>query len=350
MAPLDLTISAHGPALIVDYLRARGFDGHAIARSVGIDGALLDDVDARVHGALVLSLWSEAARRLGRSIGVDLATYAASAPPTLGASLLLHAPTLRGGISRLIRHERMFHDAPVASVHELGDGEVELRLESMVPGLPAPPLPVEFALAWVLAIGRRAAGDDELVPTEVRFAHPFRGSDEDRSRISEAFGVDVWFREDANAIRFLAVDLDRPHRDASDHTLALVERHVGAVAELRSRALQSTRADVAWRVARALPDLLTIDHVASDLGTSPRTLQRRLKDEGVSFRDVRDDVRHRIALGLLDDPENAILDVACATGFSDPRAFRRAFREWTGRSPSEHRRLQRSPRPKPDQP
>ena len=78
--------------------------------------------------------------------------------------------------------------------------------------------------------------------------------------------------------------------------------------------------------------------VAQALATSERSLQRKLQDEGVSFRDVVDEARHKLAVG--DDKANhlSLTDVACLLGYSEGAAFTRAYERWTGTAPSLARR------------
>ncbi|WP_338089162.1 helix-turn-helix transcriptional regulator [Nannocystis pusilla] len=80
------------------------------------------------------------------------------------------------------------------------------------------------------------------------------------------------------------------------------------------------------------------ESVARALGTSERTMQRRLRQAGTSFRDVVDDVRREAALAQLGRRDATVTDIAFMLGFSDLSAFSRAFRRWTGASPSEYRR------------
>lgn len=77
-----------------------------------------------------------------------------------------------------------------------------------------------------------------------------------------------------------------------------------------------------------------IDRVASAMGCSRQTLYRRLKGEGLTFEQVLDELRHRIAIKLMRDGKLAVKDVAYRLGFSDPAAFSRAFKRWTGQSPA----------------
>ncbi|HEX8573725.1 MAG TPA: helix-turn-helix transcriptional regulator [Allosphingosinicella sp.] len=79
-----------------------------------------------------------------------------------------------------------------------------------------------------------------------------------------------------------------------------------------------------------------IERVASDLGYSRQTLYRRLKAEGVTFEQLLDGLRRRLALRFM--REGLPVKVAAyRLGFSDPAAFSRAFKRWTGSSPSGHR-------------
>ena len=77
----------------------------------------------------------------------------------------------------------------------------------------------------------------------------------------------------------------------------------------------------------------SIDRVAADMGLSRQTLYRRLKDEGVTFEDLLDRLRHRLALRYLKQDHLSVKATSYRLGFSDPAAFSRAFKRWTGASP-----------------
>jgi len=77
-----------------------------------------------------------------------------------------------------------------------------------------------------------------------------------------------------------------------------------------------------------------IDRVARAMGCSRQTLYRRLKAEGLTFEQLLDGLRHRLALKLMRDGKLAVKEAAYRLGFSDPAAFSRAFKRWTGQSPA----------------
>lgn len=78
--------------------------------------------------------------------------------------------------------------------------------------------------------------------------------------------------------------------------------------------------------------------MAKSLGMSPRTLARRLADVGTTFQKLVDETRHALALDLLKGSRHGIAQVAHLLGYSEPSAFSRAFKRWTGRSPAAYRR------------
>jgi AraC-like DNA-binding protein len=81
-----------------------------------------------------------------------------------------------------------------------------------------------------------------------------------------------------------------------------------------------------------------IGRVARDLGCSRQTLYRRLKAEGITYEQLLDGLRRRLALRLIREQGLPVKEAAYRLGFSDPAAFSRAFKRWTGSSPGEMRR------------
>jgi AraC-like DNA-binding protein len=78
--------------------------------------------------------------------------------------------------------------------------------------------------------------------------------------------------------------------------------------------------------------------LAQTFSISIATLKRRLEAEGTSLRKLKVEARRELAIRLLDDPRLTITEICRRTHFSDPGAFRRAFRQWTGQSPSRWRK------------
>lgn len=85
---------------------------------------------------------------------------------------------------------------------------------------------------------------------------------------------------------------------------------------------------------------LNIDRVARELGMSRQTLYRRLKAEGVTFEEILDAKRRSLAIRFLGIHRLSVKAATYKLGFSDPAAFSRAFKRWTGVSPSRYRTAQ----------
>jgi AraC-like DNA-binding protein len=88
----------------------------------------------------------------------------------------------------------------------------------------------------------------------------------------------------------------------------------------------------------ALPDTLSLDDIAGRLYLSPRTVHRRLEEEGSSFRGIKDALRRDLALARLTKTRDSIAKLAADLGYADTSAFYRAFVEWTGMAPVHYRR------------
>ena len=75
------------------------------------------------------------------------------------------------------------------------------------------------------------------------------------------------------------------------------------------------------------------DAIADMMGVSCWTLSRKLKAEGATYEQVLDDLRHKMALHYLNGKKVSVNETAYLVGFSEPAAFSRAFKRWTGVSP-----------------
>jgi AraC-like DNA-binding protein len=145
---------------------------------------------------------------------------------------------------------------------------------------------------------------------------------------------------------FSAGLLEQPMATA-DAMIESLMRHYG---DLRLAALPGQSGEIGQlrhEIGRALVRGESgIERLARATGTSVRTLQRRLKDAGVNYNDLLNDVRKTLALNLLENETLALGEIAFALGYSEVSAFNHAFRRWVGQSPGDYRRL-RAARPVP---
>lgn len=128
---------------------------------------------------------------------------------------------------------------------------------------------------------------------------------------------------------------ERPSPSRKHPFLALLGEAVKAIEGKAAAPTSEFRAQVERRMEPMLASgPVRIDEVARALGCSRQTLYRRLKAEGVTFAALLDDLRRRLALRFVREQGLSVKATAYRLGFSDPAAFSRAFKRWTGTSPS----------------
>jgi AraC-like DNA-binding protein len=174
-----------------------------------------------------------------------------------------------------------------------------------------------------------------ILPLAVDFRH---AAPADASEHARLFGVSPRFGVEVNAIEFDRATIEQPLASADPALSSVIERHAEALLAARPEPAETT----ANRVRRLLGAMLgegevSLAGAASRLRMSERSLQRRLAAEGVSFDAVLDELRRDLALRYLADARLAIAEVAYLLGYSEPSAFHRAFKRWTGETPAEAR-------------
>jgi AraC-like DNA-binding protein len=80
-----------------------------------------------------------------------------------------------------------------------------------------------------------------------------------------------------------------------------------------------------------------LESVAREMAMSPRTLRRRLREEGTTFREVVGDLRKGLALDYLESSDLSLEEIAALLGYEDAANFNRAFRRWLGEAPGRYR-------------
>src|SRR5262249_30987135 len=156
-------------------------------------------------------------------------------------------------------------------------------------------------------------------------------------RYEEVFGVRPEFDAPEHGLAFESALLDRPLPQADAHAANLAEKECRRPVEQRlprARLARQGRRRPPGR-PQAPPDLA---EVAGMLHLSPRTLRRRLTDEGASYRTLLGEVRGTLAQEMLLDGRLTVEEVAHRLGYAETSSFTHAFRRWTGQGPRAHRK------------
>lgn len=247
-------------------------------------------------------------------------------PAFLAAS---YAEDYRDAILRIRRLKRLGSSEVIQ--FEESAGEFTLYKEWPSATRPEPALSVDLTFAFLLQLGRRGTGQ-RISPVRVDFQRPGSASEAHAA----FFGCPIRFGAQRDLIVLRSSDLDRPFPGHNSEFL-----------EMLTPALEAARTDLeatsfTEQVVYALKRRLAsgrpnIGSVARDLGTSGRTLQRRITEHGTTFRGLLVEARQKLGEQLLLDPTLGIDEVACLLGYQDTSSFYRAFNEWKGIPPNRWR-------------
>jgi len=332
------TVSAGFARGLMELAVSRGADRAMLARQSGIDSAELADQGRRIPFARYVALM-----RAGKALSGDpaLALHYGEAVDISRVSIVgligQAAATMMEAFVQLNRYVALI----VETQNE--DGGERFRLKPAPDGLwlldarleaNAFPELTESALAQIVCSPRQFGAQPPVKRVCVTHADPGYAAEYQR-----IFAAPVVFDGDRNGILLDASILVQPVARLPRYAFGVLTEHAdGLLADLE--ASQSVRG----RVERLLLPILhtgeaSVDGVAGQLGLSRQTLFRRLKAEGATFAMVLDDLRRRMALHYLRGRKVSVTETAYLVGFSDPAAFSRAFKRWTGRRPSAMRGL-----------
>ena len=315
-------------------LLADGADTPAIFAAAGIDKERLRQPEARIPVTTMWRLWREAVAATGNeAIGIRVAETIF--PTHLNALMfaLQASSTLHDCIERMVRYARVVSTIGMISV-EYGDEQVVIRMRSS--NQPERPFqPVDALMSVVVKVIR-----DILEPGDhngIQCIHLSRPEPEDRRLFDQFFACPIQFSSEHNEIILDAAVVELPLPSANSE-LARVNDQI-----LNEYLQRMNNENTSLRVRKEIMRLLGTEHlnqeyIASSLNMSARNLHRKLADEGNSFKELLDSIRHELALGYLEVSNMSIGELTFTLGFVDQSSFSRAFKRWTGMTPSQYRK------------
>jgi AraC-like DNA-binding protein len=321
-------ITVRPAAALLAWIGEQGGDAGALARSVDLDAALLADFDGRMPLHRFYDLLEGASRMMG---GADVGLrFCQSFDPQKWERmnvLQTASATVGEGLERALRYMPLWNSHERIWLERRGSEAAMLYQPFGRPRL-AHRIKAETTLADLIAGGRRLTGRDEGLRL-VRFAHPRPSS---MALYQEIFRAPIEFGAHIDEIVFDATLLDLPVPTANPDALEFIERHLSAQLAERPRRLTDRTREL---LLELLPHEHTLGELARRMGIAPRTLQRYLSAEGTGLHRLLDDTRRELALRHLGN-HTAIAETAFLLGFSEPSAFHRAFKRWTGRTPQHY--------------
>lgn len=332
--PGTLTVSAHFLHGMLHFVRTRhGEDVVAeVLASAAIPRSLLDQPDARLTRQQYAALYRTVAATLDdEMLGLWSRPIRTGTLKYLMLSLL-DAPTVLVALNRFVRFWNLLLDDYRLQISTRND-LVRLALVPRTAGTPVVPLGHELMMKLAHGIASWLLGREIGLPrVEFGFARPRHAED-----YAFLYPGEVHCDAGQTSIHFAYADCTEPFRREKHELWAFLKR---APEDWTFTAVH--RASIAARTREYLEQNLarpvTIQELAQALHVSVRTLNRRFAEEGTHFQAVKDGLRRDIAVHRLASSNTGMAALAFDLGFSDATGFCRAFRHWTGSSPSDYRK------------
>jgi AraC-like DNA-binding protein len=318
--------------VIAKLMRLHGLDPETVLLEAGVDPAALADPHARLPSSSVdVVLGAMASRIPSAAFGLDAARC--WHPTNLGplGHAWLCSSSLRRGLQRLSRYWALIGQRSALLLREEAGGvAVVLDLPHTEPRIAA--ITTDICFSVIVDMCRTNAGD-AFAPLEVRL---MRAAPADDTPWRAFHGCPIRFGRPERSLLLSRESLDAPLATSNRELAGMLDRMLDeALARI-------DRADVVARCRAVLMQRLasgevTATQVARHLAMSRRTLHRRLADAGTSWQRLVDDTRRDVALRLIEDQRRPIGEITFELGFSQHSAFARAFKRWSGASPTAYR-------------
>ncbi|MCB8820891.1 AraC family transcriptional regulator [Microvirga rosea] len=313
---------------IAPTLRDFGIEPNSLIREAGLDPSLFDDGKSVVAFTALARLYALCvAQTRCPHFGLLVGRRATILSLDLIGRLMQHSETIGAAVDALVSNLGVQDRVVVASL-DVTDDMALLTYAAYQRDNSSAQQITEAALAVTVNALRTLSGFDWR-PTEVLLP---RAAPAEAGPYRHHFKAPVRFNQESATVVFPAGDLKRKVAGADPLLRAMVEEqlqrlrgHAGSDFPDDIRRLLRTRIMGRRSSASDMAELLAIDR---------RTLSRRLRDGGSGYRTLTNEIRFEIARQLLEDTDVRLGEIAAALGYSEASAFTRAFRRWSGRTPT----------------
>ena len=330
--------------MFISVVMLRGLLAEVQARGLVADpllrySAISSDRLADARGGLTLVEWESALRIAiemtgDEGLGLRMGQKAPESMLQLVGHLVLSASSLRQAFALFSRYSTLLCIGPTYSLEERGDSaHFRMSYDPTSVSELTQRFGVDYSLAFAQRIGRHFVPG--ATPLSVSFRH---AAPSYQQRYASVFECPVLFEQPVDELSISRSLMDVPHlhgdetmrsmlRDAAERFLSEAQRGITFAERLRS-------------LVRGQTDLteIDLDQLARRLGLTRRSLGRRLRFEGQTLSSIMDEERCRVACVELARPGSCIKETAERLGYSEPSAFHRAFKRWTGKTPAQFSR------------
>ena len=310
-------------------VKSYGLDPEPIFLEEDISREMIMAPGTRISYKKAQHLWEKLSNRINDPcFGLRAAQYwHPSHFNALGFAWLASA-TLREAFTLLDRYVHMISESTKIHLEENTTGLSVVLSDTM-----EQPAFMDFSIIILSEACRLNFGSD-FRPVAINFIHPELSCADEYVRL---FGAPVTFNAKDDRFTISSRDADKRLPTGNKHLASLhdqyILRYLGKMKSL----------NFAHQVKAAFLDLMPSGHISVEraahrLNMTARSLQRRLGDEGTTFSNLVDEARRDLAEDYIHDPSFSLMEVAFILGFSGYSSFSRAYKRWTGMSPSKARK------------
>ena len=336
--PSDATLHIGALWHVPEVLTTLGADPAEVCAEAGIDIELFDDPNNLTSYRAGSHLFRVCVERTGcQHFGLLVGQKGGLNYLGLVGLLVKYSPDVGSALRSLVRYMHLHIQGAVTTL-EVSGRTATLDYEIYQSDAEATDQIGDGAVAVLYNIMRALCGPD-WNPLEVRLAHR---KPDDIAPFRRFFRAPLRFDSDENALVFLANTLRRPLPEVEPELRRLLATQIAALEEQYADQFPEQVRSI-LRTA-LLTDHVSTDQIASLFSMHSRTLHRRLAAAGTSFRELVDERRFAIARQMLADRDADVSHVANVLNYADSSAFTRAFRRWSGTSPTQWRIQQKRKR------
>jgi AraC-like DNA-binding protein len=327
-------------ASLTNYLevsRHLGLNPHALLAQVGLSAALLEDPNRRIPVASVIALLEASASATRcESFGLRMAELRQLSDFGEISLLLSHQRTLRDALQVIVQYRHLLNDALAIHIEEAGK-TVVIREEVINERAPCSRQATELAIGVMMRLCAALLGA-HWHPISANFTH---APPADLATHRRIFGCTLVFGSEFNGIVCPAADLDSASPQANEAMARLAQRYLDSLPAGGSPSLEL---ELRKTIYLLLPmGRATIEQVAQTQGMNVRTLQRRLEESGLTFKDLINSVRRDLVMRYLENPGYSLGRIADMLGYSMPSSFTRWFIAQFGMPPASWRAQRADP-------
>jgi AraC-like DNA-binding protein len=330
--PAPITVSATLLSQTFIYLNSLQVDIDAFLYSLDLDPKPLKSPDARIPIETYLRIQDEAAVFVNDPyFGLHVGEYAEAGSWSILGYMMMNCRNVGEAFEKSVRYSRIIGNLiEVRIERKLNKSRLIFFTSPQAPELSRHCLDTSFSTTICMMQNFTAV---DMHPLEVTFSY---AEPQSRSEYERIFQCPILFSQKENSFTIDASVFNTPILMANPSLLQHFEKYAQEFLAELDRRNEHTGVVTKLILAHLDDEALSIENVAREMSISVRTLQKRLDEEGVIFSDLLREIRRKLAQKYLRE-NYSVEQITYLLGFSEPSAFRKAFKKWSGVTPREYR-------------